>query len=133
LYQDIKNRGLRVSGLINNAGFGAYGNFTDLPLDDQVGMVNVNITALMVLSWLFLADMKADDYGRVMNMASLQSYLPFPYYSVYSATKAFVLSCTETLAAEYDGTSVVSSKLILYICRKNGTPQDACFDIGRIS
>ncbi len=106
LYHAIKDRCLRVSALINNAGFGAYGKFTDLPLDVQVGMVNVNITALMILSRLFLADMKADGYGRLMNMASLLSYLPFPYYSVYSATKAFVLSFTETLAAEYDGTGI---------------------------
>jgi uncharacterized protein len=106
LYQDIKTKGLKVTMLINNAGFGAYGNFIDIPLEKHVEMVNVNITSLMVLSQLFLKDMKESNYGKLMNIASLLSYLPFPYYSVYSATKTFVLAFTETLAAEFEGTKV---------------------------
>jgi short-subunit dehydrogenase len=106
LYEDIKAKGLTVTMLINNAGFGDYGDFIDIPLYKQVEMVNVNITSLIALSWLFLKDMKAANYGKLMNIASLLSYIPFPYYSVYSATKTFVLSFTETLAAEFEGTNV---------------------------
>lgn len=100
LYKEIKNKRLNVTMLVNNAGFGAYGNFTDITLDEQLAMINVNITALVTLSHLFISDMKKSGRGKVMNIASLLSYLPFPYYSVYSATKCFVLAFTETLAEE---------------------------------
>ena len=111
LYDDIKERGLNVTMLINNAGFGGYGNFIDIPLETQVEMINVNITSLTVLCHLFLKDMKATNHGRVMNIASLLSYLPFPFYSVYSATKTFVLSFTETLAAEFADTDISITSL----------------------
>lgn len=106
LYDDIKSRGLHVSMLINNAGFGAYGNFVDIPLEKQVNMIHVNITSVMILCRLFLKDMKEAGKGKVMNIASLLAYLPFPYYAVYSATKTFVLSLTETLAAEFEGSGI---------------------------
>lgn len=106
LYDDIRAKGLHVTMLINNAGVGEYGEFTDISLDKQVNMINLNVTSLMILCKLFLKDMKESAKGKVMNIASLLSYIPFPYYSVYSATKAFVLSLTETLAAELEGTGV---------------------------
>lgn len=106
LYRDIKSEGLEVTMLINNAGFGHYGKFTDIPLDTQVNMIHVNVTSLMILCRLFLNDMIKTGKGKIMNIASLLSYIPFPYYSVYSATKTFVLSFTETLAAEFDGTGI---------------------------
>lgn len=106
LYQTIQQKGLRVHMLVNNAGFGEYGLFTDIPLEKQLEMVQVNISSLMVLSHLFLSDMKKEGRGTVMNVASLLSFLPFPYYAVYSATKAFVLAFTETVSAELEGTGV---------------------------
>ncbi|CAN5588248.1 SDR family oxidoreductase [soil metagenome] len=106
LYDDIKGRNLNVTMLINNAGFGDYGNFIDIPLARQVDMINVNITSLMILCKLFLQDMQVAGKGKLMNVASILSYLPFPYYSVYSATKTFVLSFTETLAAEFSDTAI---------------------------
>lgn len=106
LYEDIRAKNLSVSMLINNAGFGEYGNFIDLSLERQIDMINVNIASLTILCRLFLADMKKAGRGKVMNIASLLSYLPFPYYAVYSATKTYVLSFTETLAAEFEGTGI---------------------------
>lgn len=106
LYQEIQQNGLKVRMLVNNAGFGEYGLFTDISLDKQLEMVQVNISSLMVLTHLFVANMKKEGRGTVMNVASLLSFLPFPYYSVYSATKSFVLAFTETLAAEMEGTGV---------------------------
>jgi short-subunit dehydrogenase len=100
-----------VSMLVNNAGFGDYGSFTELPLDRQLAMINLNVSSLVVLTRLFLDDMKAVGEGSIMNIASLLAYLPFPYYSVYSATKAFVLAFTETLAAELEGSGVVVKSL----------------------
>jgi len=106
LYEEVSQRGLTVSMLVNNAGFGEYGDFLSQPLQQEIEMIQVNITAVVMLTKLFLKDMKKAGRGTVMNIASLLSYLPFPYYSVYSATKAFVLAFTETLAAEFAGTNI---------------------------
>ncbi len=111
LFNEVKNRNYIVTGLINNAGFGDYGNFIEMPLKKDEEMISVNITALIGLTKLFAADMLKNGKGRIMNVASLLSFLPFPYYSIYSATKCFVLAFTETLAAELEGTGVVVTAL----------------------
>jgi uncharacterized protein len=111
LYQLIKETNYSVTGLINNAGFGDYGNFVEMPLKKDEEMIAVNITALVGLTKLFGADMVKAGKGRIMNVASLLSFLPFPYYSLYSATKSFVLAFTETVAAELQGTGVTLTAL----------------------
>jgi uncharacterized protein len=100
IYNQVKENGWQVTGLINNAGFGDYGNFVNMPLKSDEEMIAVNVTSLVGLTKLFGADMVKEKKGRIMNVASLLSFLPFPYYTVYSATKSFVLAFTETLAAE---------------------------------
>jgi short-subunit dehydrogenase len=100
LYSEIKELKLKVTGLINNAGFGEYGNFIEMPLYRDEEMIALNITTLVGLTKLFGGDMVKMGKGRIMNVASLLSFLPFPYYTVYSASKCFVLAFTETLAAE---------------------------------
>lgn len=100
LYQKVQESRCLVAGLINNAGFGDYGPFMEIPLKTEEEMIAVNITAVVGLTKLFGADMVKAGSGRIMNVASLLSFLPFPYYSVYSATKSFVLAFTETIAAE---------------------------------
>jgi short-subunit dehydrogenase len=97
--------------LINNAGFGDYGNFVEMPLKKDEEMIAVNITALVGLTKLYGADMVKAGKGKIMNVASLLSFLPFPYYSVYSATKSFVLAFTETVSAELQGTGVTVTAL----------------------
>jgi short-subunit dehydrogenase len=111
LYNEIKEHNYLVTGLINNAGFGDYGNFVEMPLKKDEDMIAVNITALVGLTKLFGADMVKAGKGRIMNVASLLSFLPFPYYSVYSATKSFVLAFTETISAELQGTGVTVTAL----------------------
>jgi short-subunit dehydrogenase len=111
LYQLVKEKNYLVAGLINNAGFGDYGNFVEMPLKKDEEMIAVNITALVGLTKLFGADMVKAGKGRIMNVASLLSFLPFPYYSIYSATKCFVLAFTETIAAEMQGTGVTVTAL----------------------
>ncbi len=111
LYDEIKSQKLIVTGLINNAGFGNYGDFSETPLAEDLNMIQVNVATMVSLTKLFLIDMKAISRGRIMNIASLLSFLPFPYYSVYSATKAFVLAFTETLAAELEGSGVIVTAL----------------------
>ena len=111
LYDQVKEKNYLVSGLINNAGFGSYGNFVEMPLKNDEEMIAVNITALVGLTKLFGADMVKAARGRIMNVASLLSFLPFPYYSVYSASKSFVLAFTETVSAEFEGTGVTVTAL----------------------
>lgn len=111
LYNEVKEQNYLVTGLINNAGFGDYGNFVEMPLKKDEEMIAVNITALVGLTKLFAADMVKAGKGRVMNVASILSFLPFPYYSVYSATKSFVLAFTETVAAELQGSGVTLTAL----------------------
>ena len=82
-----------------------------MPLKKDEEMIAVNITALVGLTKLFGADMIKAGKGRIMNVASLLAFLPFPYYSVYSATKSFVLAFTETISAETEGKGVFITAL----------------------
>lgn len=111
LYTFTKKKNYLVTGLINNAGFGDYGNFVEMPLKKDEAMIAVNVTALVGLTKLFGAEMVKAGKGRIMNVASLLSFLPFPYYSVYSATKNFVLAFTETVSAELQGSGVTVTAL----------------------
>jgi len=111
LYEEIQEKGWLVNGLINNAGSGIYGEFTETSLSDELTMIGLNVSALVILTKLFGADMASRGEGRIMNVASLLSFFPLPYYSVYAATKAFVLSFSQTLAAEMKANGVVVSAL----------------------
>lgn len=111
LYREIKSENLIVTHLVNNAGFGGYGNFLETSLEKEMDMINLNVSSLMVLTKLFAQDMASRKSGRIMNVASLLSFIPFPYYSVYSATKTFVSAFSETIAAELEGSGVVVTTL----------------------
>lgn len=106
LYDRIKDMKLNVTMLVNNAGFGEYGDFATTPLHREMDMVQVNISSLVTLTKLFGADMRAAGHGHILNMASILSFFPFPYYAVYAATKAFVLSFTESIQTEWAGSGV---------------------------
>jgi short-subunit dehydrogenase len=97
--------------LVNNAGFGANGTFAGLPLHRQLAMIQVNITALINLTGLFLPGMIERRRGGVLNVGSLAGFLPGPGMAVYFASKAFVLSFTEALAEELAGTGVTVTAL----------------------
>jgi short-subunit dehydrogenase len=111
LYDDIRRANYQVSHLVNNAGFGDYGSFLETSLEKELNMIDLNISSLVILSKLFAKDMVARKSGRIMNVSSVIAYLPFPYMSVYSATKSFVLAFSQTLAAELEGTGVVVTTL----------------------
>ena len=111
LYNAVKQEKFIVTHLVNNAGVGNYGPFTQTPLEQELSMIELNISSLVVLTKLFAQDMVSRKSGRIMNVGSVVSFLPMPYFSVYSATKAFVKAFSETLAAELDGTGVVITSL----------------------
>jgi len=106
LHNEIKAKGMEITMLINNAGTGEYGDFLEIPLEKEIHMIQLNISSLVVLTKLFLKDMKNRNYGKIMNIASLLSFIPFPYFAVYAATKAFVLSFTEAIRAELSNTKI---------------------------
>ena len=111
LYHEIRFQKLEVSHLVNNAGFGGYGSFLETSLEHEVNMINLNVSSLVILTKLFAQEMALRKSGRIMNVASLLSFIPFPYYSVYSATKTFVLAFSETISAELEDRGVVVTTL----------------------
>ena len=96
----LADRGLAVDLLINNAGFGAQGEFAKLPLARQAEMLALNITAVTELTHLLVQPMMARRQGAVINIASTASFQPVPYITLYAATKAFVYSFSVGLAEE---------------------------------
>src|SRR5262245_32336244 len=83
--------------LVNSAGFGIVGRFVDSRLEDQLGMVRVNVEALVSLVGLYLPRMVARGHGDIINVASTAALSPLPYFGVYAACKAFVLSFSNAL------------------------------------
>ncbi len=110
LAQDLGERGLEVSLLVNNAGFGARGEFIKLPLDRQLEMLRLNIQAVVELTHLLVTPMVARRRGAVINVSSTAGFQPLPYTLVYGATKAFVTSFSMGLAEELRpyGVSVIT-------------------------
>jgi short-subunit dehydrogenase len=102
----LRAAGTHIDFLINNAGFGSCGPFSQAALDREVKMIHLNIRALVQLTHLFLPDMLSRKSGRILNVASVAGFLPGPYMATYYASKAFVLSFTEALASELSGTGV---------------------------
>ena len=101
LYDKIKDKDIKVDILINNAGFGYSGKFLDNPMENYDEMINLNICSLTHLTHLFLKDMVNNKKGGIINISSLASFQPIPYFSIYAATKAFVTSFTLSLYEEY--------------------------------
>ncbi|HCW03464.1 MAG TPA: short-chain dehydrogenase [Clostridium sp.] len=100
LYNKVKQLGLQVDTLINNAGFGYVGLFHEEELERDKDMIQVNISVLTELTKLFSRDMVERKEGSILNVASTGGYHAGPYTAVYYATKAYVLSFSEAIAKE---------------------------------
>ena len=98
--------GLVPDLLVNNAGGGHIGTFSELPLDEQLGTIRVNVEALVALTGLFLPAMLAQGRGGIVNTSSAAGLQPLPHYAIYGATKAFVNSFSQALWAEVRGRGV---------------------------
>ncbi len=105
-YPTLSARGLDIDVLVNNAGFGAAGPFETSDREAQLGMIDLNVRALVELTHLFWPQMLAKKRGGVLNVASTAAFQPGPFMAVYCATKAFVLSFSEALSEEARGTGV---------------------------
>jgi short-subunit dehydrogenase len=100
LFEETLQRGLEVEMLINNAGFGSMGDFTTLEIARELEMIDLNIKALVALTYLFLKPMRERERGAIINVASTAGFQPVPYMTTYAATKAFVLSFSDALWEE---------------------------------
>ncbi|HTR63247.1 MAG TPA: SDR family oxidoreductase [Candidatus Binataceae bacterium] len=112
LFRQVGAAGIAVDYLVNNAGFGTRGRFDQVPLDREIEEINLNVSALVALSRLFLPAMVAAKTGTIINVASTAAFQPVPWMATYAATKAFVLSFSEALSTELQGTGVT----VLALC-----------------
>lgn len=103
---------MTIDALVNNAGFGARGPFAELDAELEARMIQVNVAALVQLTRAFLPGMLARHSGKILNVASTAAYVPGPFMAVYYASKAFVLSFSEAVAEETQGTGVSVTALI---------------------
>jgi len=109
VFEEARRLGLEVEFLVNNAGLGASGAFAELPLGRELEMIQVNVTALVSLTRLFLPAMLSRKRGRILNVGSTAGFPPGPFMAVYYASKAFVNSFTEALWYELRGTGVTAT------------------------
>ena len=98
LYNQLKNE--KIDFVINNAWFGIFGNFIETDLDKEINLINTNITAVHILTKLFLQDMVRRNEGRILNVASIAGMVPGPLMSAYYASKAYVVRLTEAIYEE---------------------------------
>lgn len=106
LFNSIKSEGFSVDVLINNAGFGIFGNFDDYSVEQYESMLGINVVNLVSLTRLVIPYMlEAGDAG-ILNVASTAAFQPLPYFSAYAAAKSFVLSFSEALHGEYRGRGI---------------------------
>ena len=98
LYDKFKDE--KIDIIINNAGFGDAGNFSNTDLNKELDMINLNIKAYHILTKLFLKDFVKRDYGRILNVASIAGFMSGPYMATYYATKNYVVSLSLAIYEE---------------------------------
>jgi len=96
LYSMVKD----IDVLINNAGFGVFGEFSKTDLDKEINLINTNITAVHILTKLFLQDMKKKNKGHILNVASIAAFMSGPLMAAYYSSKAYVLRLSEAIREE---------------------------------
>jgi short-subunit dehydrogenase len=100
LFEEAEKRGLTIDLLINNAGFGSFGDFAKADLARELNMIDLNVKSLVELTYRFLQPMRARKQGAIINVASTAAFQGVPFMTTYAATKAFVLSFSEALWEE---------------------------------
>ncbi|WP_309147173.1 SDR family NAD(P)-dependent oxidoreductase [Terrilactibacillus laevilacticus] len=110
VYEIVEKASIRIDILINNAGFGLFGEFIELDIQKQSQMIQLNIRALTELTHYFLPSL-IENKGKILNVASTAAFQPGPLMAIYFATKAYVLSFSEALAEELSDRSVTVTVL----------------------
>lgn len=111
IVRELQKEAIGIDVLVNNAGYAGYGPFTETSLEDELDMMQVNMTSLTELTKRLLPSMIEKKEGKIMNIASTAAFAPGPFMAVYYATKAYVLSFSEALAEELRGTGVTVTAL----------------------
>ncbi|MGB3480936.1 MAG: SDR family oxidoreductase [Mycobacterium sp.] len=106
ILRELNARDLTVDLLVNNAGAGDAGAFLRRPLEPQLRTIELNVNGLLTLTHAIGAELVTRGSGGIINIASVAAFLPMPFQSTYAASKAFVLSFSESLAEELRGTGV---------------------------
>lgn len=96
--EELKKENIRIKLLINNAGLGRTGAFDKIPLEEQLNMLDVNIRSLTAFTYIGLKFMS--EGSKIINMASVAGFMPQPFFNVYAATKAYVVSFSRALNEE---------------------------------
>jgi len=112
LYEEVLDKGIEVSILVNDAGQGQYGKFIDTDIQRELDIIQLNISSLVVLTKLFVKDMLQRGNGKILNLSSIASKVPGPFQSVYHGTKAFVQSFTEAIRAELKDCGITVTALL---------------------
>ena len=107
----VKANNLSVTYLVNNAGFGDYGLFTERSMEKYSEMLGLNILSLTELTFYYAKQMIKNGKGRILNVASTAGIQPDPYFAVYGASKAYVISLTEAIHKEFEHTGVTATVL----------------------
>ena len=112
IYQEVTAKGIQIDALVNDAGQGEYGLFTDTDLDRETDLIQLNIVAYVSLTKYFLKDMLARGRGKILNVGSIAGEVPGAYHSVYHGTKAFINSWTEGLRSEVKDRGITVTLLL---------------------
>jgi short-subunit dehydrogenase len=112
LCNDVRQTGIQIDVLVNDAGQGVYGQFKDNDINRELKIIDLNIGALTVLTKYFLQEMVSRNDGKILNVASIASTTPGPWQAVYHATKAYVLSLTEAIREEVKDTEITITALL---------------------
>ncbi len=100
LFKETVHHDIEVDWLINNAGFGSMGDFSELNIENELEMISLNIMALVALTHRYLQQMRERKSGTIINVSSTAGVQPIPFMATYAATKSFVTSFTEAIAEE---------------------------------
>ncbi len=111
VYNETQKQNIQIDYLINNAGFGDFGMFTDTEWNKELRMINLNITTLTQFTKLYLQDMVKRGSGKIMNVSSTAAFQSGPTMAVYYATKAYVLSFSEAISNEVSDKGVTITTL----------------------
>jgi uncharacterized protein len=111
LHKRLRERGIAIDVLINNAGHGWQGPFLEEPLDRAMAMLNVDVASMTAVTRLFVEDMRARGHGHILMVASLLAYQGVQNFAVYSAAKAYVLRLAEALHRELKRDGIIVTAL----------------------
>jgi short-subunit dehydrogenase len=111
IFKETKEQELNISVLINNAGYGSFGEFFDSKIENEINMLQVNVLSLTYLTYLYGREMIKLGGGKILNVASTAAFQPGPLMAVYYASKAYVLHFSEALSNELGNKGIIVTTL----------------------